>query len=645
MSDTPAPPRLALLRQKLLSRFGRSGVLLLAILAALFVGAVVYSIEAEKPWGRIVQKRLQKNEALKPAEYAVIGMWWAAVAGAGTLAVLLGTAGWWMPAAKSAVKGPGATVGEKASGTRGHLPEKWILPLVLGAVLWGTWERWPRLTHSFWNDEAYAMNRFMHGAWDEQDDGTMAFEPVTWTSTLFENRNGNNHLLNSVVSRVSLDAWRAVTGQPRVAFDEAVARFPHFLAGIGVIFLMFLLGREMGSPLVGVTAAWLMAIHPWHIRYGVEARGYSFMLCFVALTLLALVRALRTDKLRWWLLFAVAEGLFLLSFPGAAYVAVAVNVMCLIELLMRRDWTMTRRLIAFNALGAVPVMFWVFPSVPQIRLWLQEHLPEYVTHVWHWLHDLMSVLVTGWQYDNPLRESHVGTDWKGVMESFWTFGSYHVPSAVVISILAAFFVAGLVLAFRRGMAGRLIVIPPVLAALVSMAINLRPGTPMTVWYLIFLLIPVTLAVPLALERAGQWRNLRWLPVALCVWFVLRFGLGTEKATAALREHDRQPMRQAVAFIRGQSPEALTATFGVSDRQHAVYDGQVRVMNSVADLDKSIARSRAASKPLFVYYCSDYHGQRRRPEIYERVAKSGEFEKLKEFPGSEELFSYRVYRLK
>ena len=145
---------------------------------------------------------------------------------------------------------------------------------------------------------------------------------------------------------------------------------------------------------------------------------------------------------------------------------------------------------------------------------------------------------------------------------------------------------------------------------------------MTVWYLIFLLIPVTLTVFLTLERVGQWRNLRWLPLALCVWFLFCYRMGTENAVAALREHDRQPIRQTVNFIRTQSPDALTATFGVSDRQHSAYDGKVEVLESVADLEGCIARSRAESHPLYVYYCSDFHGQRRRPEIYQRVVNSG-----------------------
>jgi uncharacterized membrane protein len=388
-----------------------------------------------------------------------------------------------------------------------------------------------------------------------------------------------------------------------------------------------------------VSAAWLLAMHPWHIRYAVEMRGYALMLFFLALALGSLVRALRTDGLRWWLLFAASEALFLLSFPGALYVAVAMNLLCAIELLRRRNWAKTWRLVAFNALAAVPVLQWMLPSVPQILIFLREEQPAYVTDVWQWLHDLAAVLAVGWQYDNPWREAHVGTDWKGVAANFL------LPPMAVAIIFGGLSIVGLVLAFRRGTAARLIVIAPVIAGLMSLAANLRPGSPMTVWYLIYLLIPAPLAVYLALERAGRWRNLRWLPLAVCLSFTLYYSMGTASAVAALRDHDRQPMRATVAFIHAQTQDPMTATFGVSDRQNSVYDPKVAVLESVGDLERCVAQSRAASKPLFVYFCSDEHGQKRCPEIYARVVKSGEFVRMTEFPGSEELWSYRVYRLK
>jgi hypothetical protein len=637
MPDSPALPQPSTWGQRLLQRFGKSGVTLLAVMVIMLASAVAFTIKAEKPWGKAVQKRMQKQEPLKATEYAIIGLWWGAVVNAGVLAVLLGTAGRWMPGkGGSAVKGQPSTVEKDV---RRASPEGWMWILVLGAVVLGAWERWPKLSQSYWNDEAYALNRFVRGDWEKQKDGRTAFEPVTWTDTLFFNRNANNHVLNSVLSRVSLNAWQRITGARAHQFRESVTRMPGLLAGLGTIFLMFILGREMGAPVAGVGAAWLLALHPWHIRYAVEMRGYSLMLFFMALALLAVVRALRTNQLRWWLVFAASEALFLLSFPGALYVALMVNVICAIELPVRKDWGGIGRLAAFNALGAVPVIQLMLPSVPQVAAFLRREQPAYVTDVWQWLHDLASVLVTGWQFDNPFRESHVGTDWKGVAAHF------PAPAGVVAIILAALFIIGVIFAMLRGTAGRVIIVAPVLAALVSLAMNLRPGSPMSVWYLIFLLIPVALALYLPMESFGRGKCARWVAFLLCTAFTVMYGLGTRSAAAAVRHHDRQPTRQTVAFIHEQAENVMTATFGMSKEQHTAYDGHVVELQSAAELESCIAGSRSAAVPLYIFYCSDEEAKKRQPQIYDRLMTSGEFERVKEFPGTEELWSYRVYRLK
>jgi uncharacterized membrane protein len=89
-----------------------------------------------------------------------------------------------------------------------------------------------------------------------------------------------------------------------------------------------MLGREMGMPWVGLGAAGLLALHPWHVRYAVEARGYSLMMFFMCLMLLALIRALTTNKVAAWTLFALAEAGCLLSFAGSLYRRGADQLFC-----------------------------------------------------------------------------------------------------------------------------------------------------------------------------------------------------------------------------------------------------------------------------------------------------------------------------
>ena len=69
-------------------------------------------------------------------------------------------------------------------------------------------------------------------AWIRQQ-GKPVFEPVTWVDTLAENRNGNNHVLHSVLSRLSLGVWRPCGGTRGREFSERWVRMPSYLAGLG----------------------------------------------------------------------------------------------------------------------------------------------------------------------------------------------------------------------------------------------------------------------------------------------------------------------------------------------------------------------------------------------------------------------------
>ncbi len=639
---------------RLRARFGTAGLAVLAVLAALFLACAVHAVSGEKPWGRTVQKRLEKKKQLEPREYAIIGLWRGAVVNACLLALLLATASKWMPVPGSARAG-GDAEGDEGEGhprRTTSLPDfsqgRWRLVacgLLAGAVAVGAWERWGKLHHSLWNDEEYALRKFAHGAWEEKN-GEWKFEPIPWTNTLFDSENGNNHLMNSVTMRLDLEVWRLVSGEPREAFAEHVVRMTAFLCGLGTILMVFFLGRELGSTLSGLAGAWLMALHPWHVRYASEARGYSLMMCFVSISLYALLRALRTNRLGWWLVFGLAEAVYLLSFAGSLYIAVMVNLFALVELARRKKWAQVRTLFAGNLIGAIPVLQLMLPNVPQILAFLQKEQPNYVPDVWQWYRDLGSVLLVGWPYENYFPETHHGTDWLREGQHFFYSGAGMLAPAVLTTLG----VAALLAAWARGAGARLVLIAPVAAAAITCALNVRPGSPMTVWYLVYLLIPLSLAVPLLIEEAGRVVRWRWMPMVLVTWLVVRYGTVTSHARDVVRLVERQPMRSAVAFIKKESPEAMTATFGVSSQQSASYDPRAEIVKTAADLQAVVSAARTTGRPLYLFFCSDhaYIDGRRKPadqEVYNQVTKSGEFEKAAEFPGSEELFSYRVYRLK
>jgi mannosyltransferase len=70
------------------------------------------------------------------------------------------------------------------------------------------------------------------------------------------------------------------------------------LAGVATIPVVFLVGRELRDRRTGFVAAALVAVNPMLIWYSQEARAYSLLAFFCALSLLYCVRALRMDEER-----------------------------------------------------------------------------------------------------------------------------------------------------------------------------------------------------------------------------------------------------------------------------------------------------------------------------------------------------------
>jgi mannosyltransferase len=77
---------------------------------------------------------------------------------------------------------------------------------------------------------------------------------------------------------------------------RAVSALGLVLAIVGV----GLLGRALAGPVVGVAAAWMLALSPVALYYGDFARMYSLFLAFSALALWCLVRALDSGETRYW---------------------------------------------------------------------------------------------------------------------------------------------------------------------------------------------------------------------------------------------------------------------------------------------------------------------------------------------------------
>jgi uncharacterized membrane protein len=86
--------------------------------------------------------------------------------------------------------------------------------------------------------------------------------------------------------------------------NEASLRLIPALAGTASVWAMYLLGKEIKGPRLGLFAAALMAINFFGISYSQEARPYTLVLLFSILSWVALLRFLKTVDLRSCLQYA-----------------------------------------------------------------------------------------------------------------------------------------------------------------------------------------------------------------------------------------------------------------------------------------------------------------------------------------------------
>jgi dolichyl-phosphate-mannose-protein mannosyltransferase len=163
-------------------------------------------------------------------------------------------------------------------------------------------------TQSFWFDEVLTAI------------GAQSFAWVLYSAQIF----GHPPLQYLV-------AWAA----GGAAATEGAVRAPFVAAGVGAVLVMALLGRRVGGPATGLLAAGLLAVSPFHVELSQLARPYAFVVLTVALSWLALFRALEGCNVVDWLAFSAAAAL-------AFYTHYLGGMVVVIQALVAGAWVVRR---------------------------------------------------------------------------------------------------------------------------------------------------------------------------------------------------------------------------------------------------------------------------------------------------------------
>jgi hypothetical protein len=136
--------------------------------------------------------------------------------------------------------------------------------------------------------------------------------------------------------------------------DTTLIRLPSILLGTATVPVVYALGRQVVGPAAGVVAAALVALSPFAAFYSVEARPYATMVFFVALSTLALLRAVEGGRPRWWALYALAAACAVYSHYTAMFI---VGAQALWAVLAHRE--RLKALLAVYAVIAIAFLPWL----------------------------------------------------------------------------------------------------------------------------------------------------------------------------------------------------------------------------------------------------------------------------------------------
>jgi hypothetical protein len=551
-----------------------------ALLAAVFAA---YLVLGEKPWNLGIAGTLARGSHPKLDQFIGEGLWYACAVCFVLSVILMATVRLWLhPWRHTGPAGEGGFFLSRSSPARNG-----FLLFLAVVTLFAAVDRWPKLGQSFGNDEEYAFRTLVNDRVEITGDGALNVRERGWKDTLFYNRASNNHIVFTSLSRISHELWRRISGDAGVS--ERAARKPAFIAGLVSIPLLGILLAATGGPRAGMLAACLLALHPWFFRYSTEARGYAVMLMFLLVGLLCLIAAVRTGRWRHWLGFGSAQAFMLLTFPGAIYWPLMMNLCVPAVLVWRYRGTpnlkasMGRWLVS-GTVSAMGFLLLFAPSVRQLHLFMEERAAAGRLDG-SWVLDFWAHLALGMRWAADDRSNPV------FLSIQHSFQMHPQALGVVLALVCVAFVAGLLRSLRSPDTA-LLAAPCVAAAAAACAHVGSEQRALYVWYVIYVLPGVVAAVALGVDWIARvpWlqpRHGRLLANAAGAVLVWQFFLFTQYPRDQMRATPRQSIREAVAALHegGYDPFApakrdlLTASIGTSARQKWTYDPRIVPLKS------------------------------------------------------------------
>jgi hypothetical protein len=597
------------------------------------VGAVVIAIlllVEDKPWDILAKFGPPK----KIKHFVAVSAWWAGAANALLLLLLGATSRWWFrPAA------PPESAWLPAPAT-----PKWFWPLVLVAMTLTAWCGLQRISFSVWDDEEKSVRHYMVGEYRQNESGGLKYQKADWEDAFWNYRVPTNHHLQTILSKASHSVWKKFAPASAPHFLEPVLRWHLLVAAMASVGVLALLLKRLGLSRAAVVAAFLLALHPWHIRYAVELRGYIYTMLFGPLMLLCLLNAIESGRWRWWLAFAFSEFALLYAYPGTLFMLVAANACGLVALWFRhteaeRFLYAPRMLIASILAGMVWLQL-MAPNIPQLVEYLKTDRAHGILNA-RWHMNAAAHFVTGLPWNNSDNPT------LGYPELQWISGNSSAMTFLLFGVAGLLLALGLIRFLTWKPAGWLVIAVFLVPALLVYLSARKNENYLYEWYLIFALPGLCACVALAADTLAA--PLRRFPFAAAIFLAALVGgyaVFSQPARLWLLTHPLQPIKDVVLLIRPsldpddpRQKDILTASLNVHLES---YDGHAVAVNDIAHLAQLARQADAEDKAFFIVTGNDLAFSFEKPELRKLLHDTRYFELFERIRGFDPTLTQTIW---
>jgi len=531
-----------------------------------------------------------------------------------------------------------------------HMAMPWFLLLLAAITVLGGCMRWNLAKRSLWWDEIWSVKFASLGYLKEKDDnpGEFRFIQRDWDHTFWTYRKPTNHPPVSALSRISQSIWRASTGAPDHRFNALAVRMPTFAAGLASILAIGLLVRRWGFSSGAIAAALFLALHPWHIRYGTEARSYSLVVLWVILGCLWLTCAMADKRCRWhfWLLFGLNQLMITWSLPNGFWYALAFTVAGIIVIC--RQWntsherqTAISRLLAVNFMAAMVFLPLFMPNVLQLLDWAPINDHSMLT--WSSLKNAVCQMAFGMDI-----ASGTGVESLGIHSLTLELKSSPWITWPTILLLISGALFGAIRLARNRPGATIMLAALILATMASLLLTKLAGQHFYHRYIIYSLVPLSIWFGIGLT--GITREITFRPAYSTLIAVFLFGLylyTTRAPRQLLNSRPYAPFEDITAHLENleakASPPVHVIGYGLGGRMMQVYYPKTHFAKNLAGLEKEIAAAKQhGRRPVVVLGYREFNSKA--PEYRDGFAildQPGAFHESRTFAGIESMFYFHI----